>query len=112
MIRVKVPTYQVTVFIGGDLEAAKDACQAFCDERGECVTVEPTEYIYTRGRVSGVRIGFINYGRFPRRRKVIFAQAEALAVRLLAALDQQSVSIVATGWIGRTVWLSTRERDS
>ncbi|MBU2233144.1 MAG: hypothetical protein KKG69_17910 [Alphaproteobacteria bacterium] len=108
MTRVKVPTYQVTVFIAGDLALAKAACQKFCDERGECVTVEPTDYIYTRGREAGVRIGFINYGRFPRRRKVIFAQAEMLARWLLLALDQQSVSIVATY---RTVWLSLRDQE-
>lgn len=103
---VSVKSYQVTVFIAGELRLAKMACRRFCDEMGECVTVEPTDYIYTGGQESGVRIGFINYGRFPRSRKVIFSQARALARWLLLALEQESVSIVASD---KTEWLSTRE---
>lgn len=102
-----VKSYRVTVFIGGDLETAKAACRKFCDERGECVTVDPTDYIYTNGSTEGVRIGFINYPRFPRSRMEIFNQATDLARWLLIALDQESVSIVATD---KTLWLSTREQ--
>lgn len=103
---VSVKSYQVTVFIAGDFELAKIACRKFCDEMGECVTVEPTDYIYTGGQESGVRIGFINYGRFPRSRRVIFNQARVLARWLLLTLEQESVSVVASD---RTEWLSTRE---
>ena len=103
-----VKSYQVTVFIGGDLELAKAACQKFCDERGECVTVETTDYIYTNGSTEGVRVGFINYARFPRTRRVIFDQAVELARWLLIALDQESVSVVASD---KTLWLTTREQS-
>lgn len=102
---VRVKSYQATVFIGGDLDIAKAACRKFCDERGECVTVEPTDYIYTNGSTSGVRVGFINYGRFPRSRRVIFERATSLAKWLLVALNQESVSVVASD---KTVWMTTR----
>lgn len=102
---VRVKSYQVSVFIGGDLDIAKAACRKFCDERGECVTVEPTDYIYTGGSTEGVRVGFINYGRFPRPRRVIFERAMSLARWLLVVLNQESVSVVAGD---KTVWMTTR----
>lgn len=108
--RIKVvgaKPYQVTIFIGGDLELAKAACQKFCDERGECVTVEPTDYIYTGGSTPGVRVGFINYARFPRSRGTIFNRAVELARWLLIALDQESCTVIATD---RNFWLTTREQ--
>lgn len=104
---VKSHPYQVKVFIGGDLELAKQACQKFCDEKGECVTVEPTDYIYTNGSTPGVRVGFINYARFPRSRRVIFDQALELARWLLLALDQESCTVIAPD---RNRWLTTREQ--
>ncbi len=106
--RVEVETYRAVIFIGGDAEAAKTTCQIFCDSVGECVTVEPTDYVYTGGRTAGVRVGFINYGRFPRSPAEIFSRAEDLARRLLVTLGQESASIVATD---KTVWLSTRPHD-
>lgn len=101
-----VKSYQATIFVGGDLVLAKLACRKFCDERGECVTVDPTDYIYTNGSTEGVRVGFINYPRFPRSRRVIFNQAVELARWLIVALDQESASVVASD---RTEWLSTRD---
>lgn len=109
MKRVSVRSYQVTVFIAGDFENAKIACRKFCDEMGECVTVEPADYIYTGGQEAGVRVGFINYGRFPRSRRAIFERAEKMARWLILALEQESASIVATD---RTVWLSNRETQA
>lgn len=104
---VKAKPYQVTVFIGGDLKLAKAACQKFCDEKGECVTVEPTDYVYTGSSTEGVRVGFINYGRFPRSRTVIFNQAMDLARWLLIALNQESCTVIAPD---RNRWLTTRDQ--
>ncbi|WP_441252655.1 hypothetical protein AB8A28_24745 [Tardiphaga sp. 71_E8_N1_1] len=103
-----VETYQATIFIAGDHAQALRACRSYCDEIGLCVTVEPTTYVYTGGAEAGVRIGLINYPRFPSTPKSIFDRAETLARTLLESLDQQSVSIVATG---KTVWLSRRSED-
>jgi len=108
MRRVFVRSYQASVFIAGDLEAAKVACRKFCDEVGECVTVTPTTYIYTGGQEDGVIVGFINYGRFPRPRRKILARAYALADWLILALGQTSASVVATD---RTSFFSTKGKD-
>jgi hypothetical protein len=111
MKRVEVPTYTATIFIANRLgvRVADAICQAFCDELGECVTVDPTNYIYTGDHAPGVRIGFINYGRFPREPAEILARAEALALRLIEGLRQDGASIVATD---RTFWLSKRAEDA
>ncbi|MCA0358750.1 MAG: hypothetical protein LCH78_18200 [Proteobacteria bacterium] len=108
MKRVEAATYTATIFVGGDLAKAKAACRAFCDEVGLCVTVEPTDYIYTGGNTEGVSVGLINYGRFPAEPAAIFAHAEALALKLIDGLGQESASIVATD---RTIWLSNRRED-
>jgi len=103
------PTYQATIFIAGDHAKALRACQSHCDEVGLCVTVEPTTYVYTGGAEVGVRVGLINYPRFPSTPREIFQRAKVLAMLLLDALDQQSVSIVATDG---TTWFSRRPADS
>jgi hypothetical protein len=109
-IRTKeVQSYTATVFIAGDLERAREACQAYCDERGECVTVESTTYVYTNGAEAGVRIGFINYARFPRTPAAIFDRAYDLARRLIIILGQTSASVVASD---RTIFLTTREETA
>lgn len=100
--------YTATIFIAGDVEQAREACQAYCDEKGECVTVEPTTYVYTNGSETGVRIGFINYARFPRDDASIFSRARQLAERLIVILGQDSASVVATD---KSVWLSCRSAD-
>jgi predicted Na+-dependent transporter len=47
MRRVEVPTYTATVFVANRLgmRAADAICQTFCDGLGECVTVDPSNYI-------------------------------------------------------------------
>lgn len=73
---------------------------------GLCVTVEPVEFIYTGGQERGVRVGLINYPRFPCDPTEIFIRAEMLASALVEGMHQHSASIVASD---RTVWISRRE---
>lgn len=87
--------YQATIFIAGDLAKAEVACQAFCDAEGECVTVEPAKYVYTGGAEAGVRIGFINYARFPRSPDAIFNRAAQWAQRLIVILGQDSATVLS-----------------
>ncbi|RWX70036.1 hypothetical protein EN780_04430 [Mesorhizobium sp. M4B.F.Ca.ET.089.01.1.1] len=98
------PTYIADIFIGGDEAAARQACQEFVLE-GECVNFAPCEYIFTGGREVGVRVGLINYPRFPRSPDEIFTKALRLAAFLIERLHQSSASIVASD---RTVFLSRR----
>ena len=109
MKEVHRETYQATIFIAGDCAQALRLCQAHCDEVGLCVTVEPTTYVYTGGAESGVRVGLINYPRFPSTTRDIFRRAKALALILMDGLRQESLSIVATDG---TTWLSRRAEDT
>jgi len=72
---------------------------------GLCVTVEPVQYIYTRGEESGVRVGLINYPRFASDPQEIFEHALKLARLLRDRLFQWSFTIVATD---KTVFESLR----
>lgn len=104
----KASTYTATIFIAGDHAKALRLCQAHCDEVGLCVTVEPTTYVYTGGAEAGVRVGLINYPRFPSCVRDIFRRARALGMILLDGLEQQSFSVVATDG---TTWFSRRVED-
>ena len=109
MTRIEVPTYTAQIYIGGSLALALEASRDFCDAVGLCVTVEPLSYAFTGGATDGVRIGLINYGRFPADPAAIFRRAEELATILIHDLDQETASIVASD---KTVWLSRREQSA
>ena len=109
MTRVEVSTYTAQIYIGGSLALAHQACRDFCDAVGLCVTVEPVSYVFTDGATDGVRVGLINYGRFPADAATIFHRAEELATILIHDLDQETASIVASD---KTVWLSRREQNA
>lgn len=102
------PTIRVDIFIAGDLEQAKQVCREWCMDQGACVTVAPASYIYTGGEEAGVRIGFINYPRFPSDVEAITAKAEKLADLLMHRLCQHSYSIVGPE---TTRWYSRRPAD-
>jgi hypothetical protein len=108
MIRAEAPTYNVAVYVAGPHAEAERICREYV-LTGLCVTVEPVEFIYTGGQERGVRVGLINYPRFPAEPAEIFAKAEDLAMRLIEGMHQHSASIVATD---KTVWLSRRPDSS
>lgn len=98
------PTIRYDIFVAGDLAAAKQVCREFCFEIGLCVTVEPVTYIYTGGEEEGVRVGMINYPRFPSTKETLAETARELAAHLMHRLCQHSYSIVgpdATEWFTR-----------
>ena len=101
-------TINVSIFIGGDLAQAKQVCREWCMEVGACVTVEPVDFIYTGGEEAGVRVGFINYPRFPADEAYIVERATALAFLLMDRLCQQSFSVVGPT---ETIWHSRRLGD-
>lgn len=100
------PTIRVEIFIAGDLQQAMQVCREWCMEVGACVTVDPVDYIYTGGEESGVRVGFINYPRFPSDADALMSRAGALAERLMHRLCQHSYSIVGPE---NTIWFSRRQ---
>lgn len=104
-----VPSVKVEIFIAGDAEKARQICQKFCDDRGLCVTVTETTYVYTGGREAGVIVGLINYPRFPSDAAAIGDKAAHLALRLREGLGQESFTIQGLDWAH---WYSWRDQDS
>jgi len=104
---MRVDTYEAKIFIAGDYATAQQVCREFCHEFGACVTVTPTEYVYTGGQEAGVIVGFINYPRFPQTGDQIKMRAFKLADRLRERLCQHSYTIVASDG---TIWDTTRDQ--
>jgi hypothetical protein len=98
------PSYWVWIYVAGDLEEVKRICQKYC-EIGLCVTVEKVEFIYTGGREYGVRVGLINYPKFPSSREHIYSLAVDLAKLLREELYQDSVLIMDED---KTEWFTRR----
>lgn len=105
-----VPTFSATIYVGFregrsdvddaticTIEDARKICQGYCDVQGLCVTLTPTEFIYTNGSEPGVIVGLINYPRFPKPHELIKATALELAERLRVHLRQFRVTVVMPG---------------
>ena len=84
-------TVRFDIFIAGDIEQAKQVCREYCYQIGLCVTIEPVAYIYTGGEEAGVRIGLINYPRFP----VDETELELRAMGLAEILRRDYASILS-----------------
>lgn len=98
-------TFTAQIYVAGPIEKAKDICAEYCLAAGLCVTVTPTEFIYTGGREQGVVVGLVNYPKFPVTPEDLRSQAELLAKTLVAGLHQQSALIVMPD---KTVWFTSR----
>ncbi len=100
----KVETFTAEIYVGfydrdakkniGSLRKARKICQGFVDGISLCVTLSPIEFIYYHGRERGVKIGLINYPRFPEKSFQIKIYAQSLAETLMIAFNQYKVSIV------------------
>ena len=110
-----VPTYTATIYVGtrrgydGEIKPYEEVAkiiQDWVDSVGMCVTVTPTEYIYTGGREPGIIVGFINYPRFPEAPRNIELKVLDLAQILLRECKQMGLSIV---FPDRTLMLSNTE---
>ncbi|TPK14135.1 hypothetical protein [Mesorhizobium sp. B2-5-11] len=99
------PTIRYDIFIAGDFDQARQSCRNYCFGIGLCVTVEPVSYIYTGGEEAGVRVGLINYPRFPSDPEKLRLRAGELAHQLMHDLFQHSYSIVGPD---ETEWFSRR----
>ncbi len=101
-------TVEVSIVMAGDLDDAKRICRKFCFEEDLCVTVEPTTYVYTGGQEEGVRVGLINYPRFPKNEIFLMNQARLLARTLAEGLFQNSYSVIGPT---TTEWFTRRKED-
>lgn len=101
------PTHWAHIFIAGDMDVARQVCREHCMSVGLCVTVEPVDYVYTGGAEAGVRVGLINYPRFPADPQEIDAKARALAEALMQRLCQRSYTIMTPS---TTTWFAVEGR--
>jgi len=98
---------EVSIYMAGDIDHAKQITRRFCKEVKTCVTLSPTTYIYSGGEETGFVISFRNYPRFPSAGGLLEIKARDLAQMLREALGQKSYMIVSQGG---TKW-STEQND-
>lgn len=101
---VAATTFRADIFIAGDRRSATEACREFCLE-GLCVSISEADFVFTGGMESGVRIGLINYPRFPVNYTKVQETAQRLARFLIERLHQSSCTVVSDI---DTVFLSRR----
>lgn len=98
-----VPTFTAHIHVGTkrhydgqvrSIDVARGVLQKYVNAVGLCVTLTPTEYIYTDGAEPGFVIGLINYPRFPADVESIKAKAIGIAEEMLRAFEQFKVSVV------------------
>lgn len=99
-------TYQISIYLAGDIHDARRVCKNFCRENKCCVTVSETSYIYPGGEEFGVVVGLLNYPRFEVDTGVLTDQSITLAQGLLKGCFQDSVLIVTPE---NTIWFSRRD---
>lgn len=79
-----------------------------CLNEGLCVTLTPTEFIYTAGMETGVAVGFTNYPRFPKTPDDLWVMARKVAHRLTGNMYQRSCLLVGPD---KTEWITFRPED-
>ncbi len=99
-------TYWVRIYLSGPIQVIEQTCRQECLEKGLCVTVEPTRFIYTGGEETGAVVGLVNYPRFPSEPQALMDRGRNLAIRLLDATCQHSVLVMTPE---KTEWVTKRE---
>jgi len=84
------------------MRAARSWLRRFCYEKGLCVTVTASTFIYTGGEESGFCVGLVNYPRFPSTPDELEAKAIKIARGLIVACCQRTALVVGpkrTRWV-------------
>jgi len=89
-----VKTYWAEILIAGDLAKLEDSIREWC-MRGACVSVTPTNFIYTGGAQSGACVRLISYPRYPKSPEEIWLLAVDLGKFLMNKAYQKSCTIHA-----------------
>jgi len=85
-------TFWAKIYIAGPIAGIEQCCRDYC-QKGLCVTVTPTNYIYTGGEQTGAIIGLINYARFPMTEEFIEESMIELGGKIMISLHQLSFSV-------------------
>lgn len=101
----QVDTFVAKIYVGflemdsgvmHSLDEAQVVCQEYVDRVGLCVTLDPTQFIYTGGGEPGCVVGLINYPRFASDPDSILWRAIELGRKLMVTFRQYRVSVVTT----------------
>ena len=106
MKTTRCPSVNVKIYVAGDIGNIREACRRWCFKKGACVTITPTDYVYTGGTEAGAIIGFINYPRFATTEDIIVKRAHELAQLLVKRCNQLSCTVEGPT---ETVFFSRRE---
>lgn len=109
MNKKRCKTFWAKIYIAGPIAQIEQVCREFV-MKGSCVTVTPTNYIYTMGEESGAEIGLIHYPRFVKKfpRIQLIEEAEELGFKLLEECCQGSFTIMTPE---TTYFYSRRDKD-
>jgi hypothetical protein len=88
-------TFEVSVYMAGDIEHAKQVIRRYCNSHPCCVTVTPTAYIYRGGEESGFVVTFRNYPRHTSEGCTLEDQGRDLGLLLRGELGQDSFMVVS-----------------
>jgi hypothetical protein len=105
MVEKQVDSYWVKIYISGPIDVAKQILRRECKLVGNCVTIEPTTFIYTGGEEDGYVVGLINYPRFPKTKNQLWEGAMYLATLLRIETYQDSALVMSPE---KTLWISDR----
>lgn len=94
------------IYASGPIDVAKQIIRREVLRAGLCVTIEPTDFIYTGGEEAGYVVGLINYPRFPTTQEAIDTRADELADALLHGTFQHSVLVMSPT---STRWTTLRQ---
>ena len=106
MTKSSIRTFTAEILICGDFGDAKRVCRRDCNDVGLCVTIIPSEYVYTGGAESGIIVRLIHYPRFGAKQGAILDKARALAELLRKELGQDSYCVLHKSY---TDWVSYRD---
>ena len=99
-------TFAINIYIAGNKQVIEQTLRQYCMDTGFCITVTPTNYIYTGGEETGFIIGIRNYPRFPANHETLVTRASTIAKTLMTTACQNSCMIE---YPDRTLWMSSRD---
>jgi len=90
----ELPSWWAWIYVGGDRGVAERVCREMVFPSGMCVTVEETLYIFAGGTENGVRIGLIQYPRYPDNELNLLEKAISVGKKVAEENYQWSFSVV------------------
>ena len=111
MTKKQAETYWARIYLAGPIEPAKQILRSefIQKDKGLCVTISPTLYLYSGGEEHGYVVELVNYPRFPMSVADIQGRARHLAHLLRAGTHQWSGMIM---FPDETEFFSVREEKS